>query len=70
MDEDSRARFERIEATLERVGGRLESLTVAHSELEAAQKNLTALMNRNHQEFDERTRALDERLTKTKGQTT
>jgi hypothetical protein len=54
MDKDSRERFERIEANLEQI-------SVSHMELEAAQRNLTALLDRISHEWDERMKASDER---------
>jgi hypothetical protein len=39
MEKEVQERFERIEASLERAGQRIEQITVAHQELEAAQLN-------------------------------
>jgi archaellum component FlaC len=39
MGKEVQERFERIEASLERAGQRIEQITVAHQELEAAQLN-------------------------------
>jgi len=69
MDKDTRERFERIERNLERVGERLDhmgermtQLTEAHIELETAQKNTTALIDKFVQESTARGREFDERL--------
>jgi hypothetical protein len=46
MEKDVRERFERIEGVLEGVSTRLDRITEAHLELEAAQKNTTVALNR------------------------
>jgi hypothetical protein len=64
MEKDVQERFERIEENLKRVAQRLEAIAEAHQELEGAQKNTLALLNRFIEESTERGRAIDERITK------
>jgi hypothetical protein len=63
MEKEVRERFERIESVLERVTDRLDRITEAHVELEAAQKNTAVLLNRFIEESNKRGAEVDERIT-------
>ena len=63
MESDARERFERIESVLERVTSRLDRITEAHVELEAAQQNTAVLLNRFIEESAKRGAAVDDRIT-------
>ena len=58
----SEERFERIEKTLDRIGDRMDQITVSHLELEAAQKNTQKLLDRFIEESTTRGRDVDERI--------
>jgi hypothetical protein len=62
MEKEVEERFQRIEQNLERVSQGIDHITEAHLDLEAAQKNLTASLNRFVDESRERGRDVDERI--------
>jgi len=63
MEKEVSERFERIESVLERVTERLDQITEAHMELEAAQKSTTTALTRFIEESNDRGAKVDERIT-------
>jgi hypothetical protein len=62
MEDDVRERFERIERNLEHVSERMDRITEAHLDLEAAQKNTAVLLNQFIEESNKRGAEVDERI--------
>ena len=62
MEAEVKERFERIEQNLEGVTDRMNRITEAHLELEAAQRNTTLALNRFIDESNERGAKVDERI--------
>ena len=62
MDKETRERFERIEANLERTGERMNQFHEGMIELEAMQKSTTIALNRFVDESQKRGAEVDERI--------